>query len=572
MADKKTKVQYDRLDLQHRLAMHSLEAYDTFLENLSSATHVPPNEHTEGSVEFSDFEDYADLAVQKFLEIDGAPFRKLSNSLVKHDCAAIVVTSEGYIQLANQQALGDLGVSIGKTLKNCGIIFPSEQGKSAFHAIPDPNSLEPYRIIQANMTAAENFVTAAVSTIMGPKDADALFLILFIKPPDTVQATKFLSQKFQLTTSEADITTAFLDGIPLRAIAAQRKRSYATIRNQFQSVLDKSGCTSQTGLLRLSFSLLQLSDQMKNANTSMQTTRTRIVSLPRPKGRVVEIAICGDDGGQPILSLPSLFGHGFTAEIEQQLKQRGVFVISVMRPGFGGTSPTPKGETLFDCTAGDVTAILNSLEIDVCAIIARASAARPFYNLLSRLPKRFSHGVIVNGLIPRNYIEGKSVASKWTAALMSFSILSYPITRLILGTGNRLLMRSEGGEFLQKMYRGSVSDRDVLSDLNVVASIHNGVKNITEQGLNSGVEEIVNGFQDWADELNDLEVAVTVFHGVDDPNVPILGVKEFAEDHAENLTLMVEENGGGQLCYSHFLTVLDFALEQGTGSKSAELP
>mgnify|MGYP001062177888 FL=1 len=551
------------LSKQHRLAMRSLTEYDTFLDIIKSEAEDLESGTFAQEPYFSDFEDYAALAVQSFLETGQKSNGEHADVLAKHDCAAVAATPDGYIRQLNEQARLQLGLAADKSLEECKITLLSDTDEPALQSLQhDKLGSAPFHILQARSANTDRYLTAAVSRMPAAQDAEALFLILFISPPDASLATQILAQKFGFTKSEADIAKAFLDGIPLREIAALRERSYTTIRNQFQSVLDKSGCDSQTAFFRLAYSLLQLADHTQKVEPKAHPTQARFLSMPRPKGRVVEIALCGDEMGQPVLSFPSLFGHGMTADIEALLRKRKVLLISVMRPGFAGTSPVPSDESLFDCTAADVAAILNSLEIDRCPLIARASAARPFYNLLSRLPDRLTHGVIANGLVPRNYIAGKTVASKWTTALMSVSILSYPVAKLILGTGNSLLMRSKGGSFLQKMYQGSNSDQAVLSDPNVVHSIKSGVKAITAQGLTSGVEEIVDGFRDWADELDNLGRKVILYHGADDPNVPIAAVEEFAKSHPQTLTLLSEPQGGGQLGYSHFSKIIDLALEE----------
>ena len=553
------KKQNPDLHQQHRAAMQSLDGYSAFLESLHLQTETLETGQMRGDPLFSDFEEYAAAAVQNFLDTSPNSLSGDAQVLAKHDCAAVTVTQAGQIQQTNEQARTDFGLISEKTLDECNIQLLGDTDGPVLRSLLETEIDTLFHILQARITTSDTYLTAAISRIEDAEASQPLFLILLIRPPDSSLATQILTQKFGFTNSEADVAKAFLDGVSLREIAGLRKRSYTTIRNQFQCVLDKSGCDSQTAFFRLAFSLLQLADRTKQGTAAASPTKTRVVSLPRPKGRVVELAICGDEMGQPLLSLPSLFGHGITAEIEALLHERHIFLISVMRPGFGDTSPAPQDADLFDCTAADVAAILNSLEITSCPIIARASAARPFYNLLSRLPDRFTKGVMVNGLIPRNYIAGKTVASKWTTALMSVSVLSFPIAKLILGTGNRLLMRSKGGAFLQKMYQESPSDQIVLTDADVIHSIKSGVQKITQQGLTSGVLEIVDGFKNWSDELAGVTTQVTLYHGADDPNVPIEGVAEFANDHPSVLTLITESKGGGQLGYSHFSRILDIA-------------
>ena len=109
------------------------------------------------------------------------------------------------------------------------------------------------------------------------------------------------------------------------------------------------------------------------------------------------------------------------------------------------------------------------------------------------------------------------------------------------------------------MYQESASDCLALNDPNVVASIRKGVQESAKQGLAASAEDMVDGFQDWAGDLADISVPVTLYHGAADPNIPIEGVRGMANDYPHILRLIEETDGGGQLCYSHFETVLDLA-------------
>lgn len=537
--------------------METVDGYDAFLETWQTIIDDAENEGLPDSSCFSDFEAYATTAFHMFLETEETEENSKSwNALGRHDCAAITMTAQGRIVQTNLQAFSELGLSVGKTLADFGIIISQDVIAARLNdkAGPPSNS---FHVLQVDHVESESSVTLAVSAVQNNTQNEPLLLVLIFQPPNAQAAAEILSRKFDYTASETVITKMFLDGNPLREIATRRGRSYTTIRNQFQSVLDKSGVTSQTALFRLSFSLLRLVEQTEIDAPAHRSALTRTMSLPRPHGRVLEVVLSGDQSGRPLLNMPSLFGHGLTRDVEEILKSRGILLISIMRPGFGGTLPPPKSDPLFDCTASDVRAVLDSLEIGSCPCFARASAARSFYNVLTRLPDRITKGVIVNGMVRRNFIAGKTVTSKWTTALMSASILSYPIAKLILGTGHSLLGRSKGASFLKKMYQGSASDCAALDDPDVVHSIKSGVQDITKQGTSAGVQEIVDTFRNWSIDLRDLQTPVTVYHGADDPNVPLAAVRDFVADHSDHLTLIVEPKGGGQLSYSHFEEILD---------------
>lgn len=538
--------------------MESIEDFSAFLGSWQALVGNSDTLELPQSPDLSDFEDYATEAVQRFLDTDNptgdhSPFEALRI----HDCAAIITTPQGLIRNVNLKAQTDENLYIGNHLSDSGLVFSGDEDIADLLLKADPKAPDNFLLLQARNVQLETSVTLAISPIQTPATAETQFLILFISPPDTGLAIKLLAPKFGLTTVEAEIAQAFLDGASLRDIASLRKRSYTTIRNQFQSILEKSGCLSQTEFFRLAFSLSHLAEKPRERRLP---AGVQPLSIPRPKGRTVEVVLSGDTSGQPLLSFSSLFGHGITPRIQDVLVQKQIMLINVTRPGFGKTSHPPRGQSLFDCLAGDVRAILETLEIDRCPAIARASAARPFFNLLTRLPDRISNGVVVNGIVPRNYITNKTVASKWTTALMSASFVSKPIAKLILGTGNSLLKRSEGGSFLLKMYQHAQIDQKVFSDPDIVASVRDGVENVTRQGLSAGSQEMSDAFQNWSDDLADLATPVTLFHGRFDPNIPIDAVQEFVADNEKYLKLIESEAGGGQLHYSHFEQILDIAL------------
>lgn len=545
---------------KHDLAMSNLDDYSAFLEAWQLLIDENDTDELPNHRGFADFERYASYAVHSFLETG----HNLSGGdLTQHECAAALVTRAGAIKNVNAFAGRSQNLTPGRSLSSCGVSFAGMDNIELLLQQKEKERPSTFHLVQAQNTHSNAPVVLAISGIDADNEEETHFLVLFIVPPDVQSTAAIMANKFNFTSAEKDVARAFLEGVALRDIAAQRGRSYVTIRNQFQRILEKSGCASQTELFRLSFSLLSLiGNPVKNPQHKNREL-SRTMTLPRPHGRVLELTLTGDEAGKPVLSLPSLFGNGVTAAIEQRLRERGVFVIGLMRPGFGGTSVPANGQDLNACTVGDVRAIFDSLEIESCPCIARASAARPFYNLLSQLPDRINRGVLANGMIPREYIEGKSIVSKWTTALMSASIVSYPIAKLILGTGSSLFIRSHGASFLKRMYQNSDSDCASLDDPEVVASIRAGVHQITQQGLGAGVQEMVDAFQNWTVEVRDLKTPVTLYHGTHDPNVPILGVREFAKENAHCLTLVEEANGGGLLSHTHFENVIDMAFQEG---------
>lgn len=545
---------------KHDLAMDNLDDYGEFLETWLELTNINDREVSPNQHNFVDFESYASFAVNSFVDTG----HDLSNDqLGQHECAAALVAKNGLIKQINTHARLTENLHPGRSLSSCGIQFEGEDNIDKLFQNKEKDGLSTFHLVQVVRFQSNTLINLAISKVNAPDQTEPLFLVLFVVPPDVQVTVTLMANKFNFTSIETEIAKAFLGGVALRDIAEQRGRSYPTIRNQFQRILEKSGCTSQTDLFRLSFSLLLLMGNLSKPEKGLSVNNqnvNRTMTLPRPNGRMVELVLSGDKTGQPVLNLHSLFGHGITAKIEENLRDQSILLISPMRPGFGGTSVAGKGQNLYDCVAGDVRAILDSLEIQHCSCIGRASAARTFYNLLARLPDRINRGVLVNGMIPKEYIESKNIKSRWTTALMSASYISYPIARLILETGSSLLLRSNSVSFLKKMYQNSISDYASFDDEEVIFSIQTGVHQMKQQGLDASAQEMVEAFQNWSNELQDLQTPISLYHGHLDPNVPIKAVRKFAEDNAHCLTLVEEAEGGGLLSYSHTDKMINLAV------------
>jgi len=556
----------EELKRQHGIAMGDLDEFSAFLDAWQNAAQDTTTETFQLESDLTDFEEYASRAVRDFLETDKAKHEGIeASSLGGYECPAVTIDTKGVIQQINLEAYINEDFVVGKTLIECGLRPNKIVALLSLIEDLSPAPNRKFQVLQAWNERTNTQTSIALSPFQMAESNEILFLVLLISPPDTRLAMDLIASKFNLSPTEREIAQSFLDGVPLRDIAEMRGRSYTTIRNQFQKILDKTGCDSQAAFIRLSFSFFQLSQQQTINGSPALHMKTKRMTIPRRGGRTVGLQLSGDEKGEPFLNFSSLFGHGVTPKIDAQLRARNLMMISISRPGFGNTSPSTKGQSLYDCFASDVRVVMDSMELESCPAIARASAARPLYNLLSRLPDRITKGVIVNGMIPRNYIVNKTVISKWTAALMSASFVSFPVAKLILATGNGLLKRSEGSSFLTKMYQESASDCLALNDPNVVASIRQGVEESAKQGLSASAEDMVDGFQDWADDLLNLEVPVTLYHGAADPNIPLEGVREMAIDHCDILQLVEEPDGGGQLCYSHFETILDLAFSKSDG-------
>jgi pimeloyl-ACP methyl ester carboxylesterase/DNA-binding CsgD family transcriptional regulator len=544
-----------------RLSNNDLEEYDAFMSSFRELISRFGDTNAISGYEVTELGHFSENAIKSFLKNDPLQYeiKTLNNTATEAEFCSIITDRFGTVIEANLVATELYKIVLGNTLEDNFIeIFGGSSFQRKFSEIEIENkSTSGFNILQASVNRSQILSTLAVKLITHKNSKEPFFLIVFLTPPNMAAAVNLISSKFRLSEAETYITASLIDGMTLREIAVKRSRSYKTIRNQLQQVLEKTNSNSQKTLMKLVSDLTFLLLEERRLLENIPHKNSKTIEIPRPQGRKVEVLLCGDEFGIPIVSLPALFGHGITDELVQSFILNKVFYVSVSRPGYGTTSKPPKGQSLDDCTARDMIAVLEALEISKCIIMGRAASSQSVYNMLLRIPDRFLAAIILGGMVPRKYFLDKTIKSKWTEAVMAVSTFSKPISRLLLATGHRLFLSSNPITFLDRMYADSKTDCAAFRQGDTAEVIRQSCVNATYQGIDAGVQDMVDGFKDWDNSVETITVPVKLLHGLDDGNIPIDAVREFAARHKKQFSLQEFSPGGGQLLYSHTDEILE---------------
>ena len=536
------------------LASSSLPAYDDFLSSWQKL--VENNDSKPFHHEYKHIEQFAITALSRLVQeshtsssgfITSPLFDSLHNS-------AVICGIDGQIGLANQQAEQHYGLMQGMVLNQLNIKLKNGQSFNTTlrDVLDDKASQNSLSLLQCYIQDEACLTPMVVMNLNITHHAAPQALIIFMDAACNKETLKIIAGKFSLTRTETAVLSAFSQGTSLRDIAKIRHRSYVTIRNQFQSILAKTGCTHQTDLLRI---LLGVSYLLSYTEiVSLEDDASKIgkkVEIPRVGGRFVDIKLYGKLDGKPVIVLPSIFGMPITTEIEQLLVSRSILMIGVWQPGFGDTTIPLGDDDLYQCLADDIATIMTTMGIEQCPLMGRASAARSVVNLVRLIPERISRACVVNSLVPLPYLIRHKMMSRWTASLVSASQYSPTVAALILETGKKMMLRNGIQHFLRKMYSGSATDVASINTASVATSIHEGVHAITKQGIASSKKVIEAGFMDWSNEVHDLPKKVTLLQGKRDPHIPMAASRQFAADFPECIALVEFADGGGLLNYTH---------------------
>ena len=100
-----------------------------------------------------------------------------------------------------------------------------------------PDKASPLGLVQATSKHSGQRIILAISHVNSPLTPEASILITTLSPMWNDDIQTMLQDYFKLSSTEADVVQGLVHGSGIKEIAAIRKRSIDTIRNQIKSVL-----------------------------------------------------------------------------------------------------------------------------------------------------------------------------------------------------------------------------------------------------------------------------------------------------------------------------------------------
>ena len=547
-------------ELPFNYSGESIHAYDSFLTTWQNF--AQEGKDAALNAEYSNVEQFAVNALSRLVESNNSSHYTTSPLFDSLHNSAVICDTRGLIIEANKQAVEDHNLAIGVGIDSLDMrveksISLSDKIRELAHT-PIESRLS---LLQCHSKDSPVVFPIAIIQLEEKEYTEPAVLIIFMDAACNAETLELFSLKFGLTPAETSVVTAFAQGISLKEIAKSRFRSYTTIRNQFQSILEKTGCPNQADLLRVLLGVSYLLSFTELISPIEEKEIGKKVQVMRPNGRFVDVRLYGKLDGEPFIILPSIFGMPITAGIEESLKEQSLLMIGVWRPGFSETSKAHKGDQQYQCLADDISAVLDSIGVKQCPLIGRASAARSIFNLAQIIPNRISAACIVNSLVPLPYVIQNKILSRWTVALVSAIQYSPLLATLILETGRRLMMGKGVKSFIQKMYKDSPSDLETLNQEGVSASLYQGVLSCSLQGFEAPAQDMIDGFQDWSDDVKQAKIKVTLLQGRNDPNISIKASHDFAADFPDKVELIEYKEGGGLLNYTHSKEIFEWVVK-----------
>lgn len=198
----------------------------------------------------------------------------------------------------------------------------------------------------------------------------AYVLVRSISAVWSAEVERTLAKAFELTQAEVELIGNLYKGLSIREISDWKGRSQATLRTQLSAVLQKTGTKSQSALLRIVVGIVHMILHRDRTSYGQVPSigvvdecvqRTSYLELSN--GLTLEYVESGDLGGRPFYFIQPTTTPTLTPRIVEGLHERGVRLISPIRPGNGRTTRTPLTFTPADWAASHLE-LIDSLGIE----------------------------------------------------------------------------------------------------------------------------------------------------------------------------------------------------------------
>lgn len=402
-------------------------------------------------------------------------------------------------------------------------IFHDKSRPSLNIAVKDfseSRSVEPILVLQKNGTPCLLLLKSVLETNST--------IVEVVQPTWSHSTDLVLSNSYQLTNRECEVTALLYRGLSARRIAEISGKSHDTVRTQIRSVLKKMSCDTQAHLMRLLTSIVFFGAQQSKTNWFINGADTQFLSIN--DGRQIEFYDMGNPTGPAILVFHGIMHTPeLPTNVMQSLVDEGYRLVGFCRAGYGNSSAPKSWDDLLQSSTADVDILLNHLDIDVVSLLALMGGSAFAYSFATYFPERVNRVIAVGGVVPSMDEEHVQNLPASAVALIRAARWFPKLVILLVRSAVALVDQGDTEKIAQLAYRdGSVDYLTAISKEQKAVLAH-AYRFTSHQGhkayANSGVAVI----KEHLDLVAGLSCSVILIHGKNDEIQPIDNVRSFAD-------------------------------------------
>jgi pimeloyl-ACP methyl ester carboxylesterase/DNA-binding CsgD family transcriptional regulator len=359
--------------------------------------------------------------------------------------------------------------------------------------------------------------------------------------------TDMLRGAFDLTPAEAEVMQALAEGQGLAEIAMARGRSIETVRAQLKAIMSKTETRSQSELVRLTLSTMELvhfsadaTERLPTASRGFGTLEPRpFRTMTLPDGRRMDYLILGDPEGRPLLFFPLDYGLvRWPASAEAEAVRRGIKVIVPVRAGYGASDPLPRGVPYVAQLAEDMAALLDQVKVERVPLLTLGGDSFIAFAFHAAYPERVRAMVCCAGVLPLTRPAQYERMDKWHRFILAGARYTPHLLPFMVKAGFALARRLGKRGFVHAVYGNSKADVATFEIDEVFEAMVCGSEvslSETHSAHDAFSREVIcHETTDWTDEVDGLRrsgLPVHFLNGMQDPQVPPATIEEFRQDY-----------------------------------------
>ncbi|MFI6321760.1 alpha/beta fold hydrolase [Nonomuraea sp. NPDC050556] len=254
-------------------------------------------------------------------------------------------------------------------------------------------------------------------------------------------------------------------------------------------------------------------------------------------GRRMGYAVFGDPEGRPCLVV-----HGYSSSrwvagwalSDAALRRHGVRAISVDRPGYGASAAHPRAG--FAAWAEDAAELLGHLGLDRVATIGVSMGAGPALALAATRPGLVTSTTLLSGMAPVEGVGRWAPANRQDAFYWRLARRAPWLLRGLCSISSKAIAAGARGDAAQLIARVEKSlppadlevFRDLLDDTTRAAFVED-VRESSRQGGAALADDLLDYLRPWGFPLADVRSPVRLWHGTEDPKVPVSLARRLAD-------------------------------------------
>ncbi|MDQ6970919.1 MAG: alpha/beta hydrolase [Mariprofundus sp.] len=403
------------------------------------------------------------------------------------------------------------------------------------------------------------WVTASSSIHTSLQDGEGLAVVFIHSPKHQRQIPlAAFAAKHQLSRAETRLAKAMLNGChTLNNAAEHLGLSKHTVRAQMKSIFSKTGTGGQIELMKkmLTGSSALISEQSSAASLAQlkdysEKQPAASMSMCLHDGRRLTWREYGAPKGKPVMVFHSLTGSHPDYDIA---KNMGLRLIVPERPGSHASDPL-HGRTFIDWSE-DIRQLANFLGLDSFALIGFSAGTPYVLSCVDHLPKRIHHISLIACMAPVRSVDDLDGMIPLNHTAMRLAHRSPELLAEFMRVFLNDLEQDSSSYFDRVAEHQPATDIAVLDHPEIKDSFLQSFQTAAKENFQQLCDEITLCASDWPLDLEQYNGSASIWHGQQDPLVPISMGRRIA-DLLINPTIHFLPDEGNYLVYSHWQKIL----------------